>query len=184
MYISPKPISDYPWYLRWNYRSQKKKWGTVLLPGLIWGRIPILQILFQLFWRYLDRKSSVLDPALRALVQVRVAQMNWCNFCIDFNALNLLKITNSTQKAENLDGWKTHEEFSDVERVALEYAEVISGSQVKVPTELMERLKLNFSDDQVVELTALISFQNMSAKFNAALDIPSQGLCNIHGKIK
>jgi alkylhydroperoxidase family enzyme len=28
-----------------------------------------------------------------------------------------------------------------------------------------------------VELTALAAFQNMSAKFNAALDLPAQGFC-------
>jgi hypothetical protein len=27
-------------------------------------------------------------------------------------------------------------------------------------------------------MTALIAFQNLSARFNAALDIPSQGLCD------
>ena len=29
----------------------------------------------------------------------------------------------------------------------------------------------------MIELTALIAFQNLSSKFNAALDIASQGLC-------
>ena len=31
----------------------------------------------------------------------------------------------------------------------------------------------------MIELTGLIAFQNMSAKFNAALDIPSQGFCQL-----
>ena len=39
---------------------------------------------------HLDRKKSNLGPALCALVQVRIAQLNWCEFCIDYNALNLL----------------------------------------------------------------------------------------------
>ena len=29
----------------------------------------------------------------------------------------------------------------------------------------------------ITEMTALIAFQNLSARFNAALDIPAQGLC-------
>jgi hypothetical protein len=29
----------------------------------------------------------------------------------------------------------------------------------------------------MIELTALVAFQNLSSKFNAALDIPAQGLC-------
>jgi hypothetical protein len=31
----------------------------------------------------------------------------------------------------------------------------------------------------MVELTGLIAFQNMSAKFNAALDVPPQGFCQL-----
>ena len=31
----------------------------------------------------------------------------------------------------------------------------------------------------MVELTGLIAFQNMSAKFNAALDIAPQGFCQL-----
>ena len=42
-----------------------------------------------------------------------------------------------------------------------------------------KELKSNFTDDQIVELAALISFQNMSAKFNSALSTSSQGLCQV-----
>jgi len=44
---------------------------------------------------------------------------------------------------------------------------------------LMERIKKHFDDDGVVELTGLIAFQNMSSKFNASLDIPPQGFCQM-----
>lgn len=37
--------------------------------------------------------------------------------------------------------------------------------------------KTIFSEDDIVELTALIAFQNMSSKFNSALDIEPQGFC-------
>jgi alkylhydroperoxidase family enzyme len=176
MHIQPKPLSEYPWYLRAFYRSQQKKIGQILLPGLLWGRFPFLQILFVLFWRYLDRVNSTVDPALRSLVQVRVAQLNGCKFCIDYNSLNLLTRTNSIEKVDYLREWKTNSQFSEMERCTLEYVENVTGLHVNVPTEMMARLKLHFNDDQIVELTALIAFQNMSAKFNSALDIPSQEL--------
>lgn len=38
-------------------------------------------------------------------------------------------------------------------------------------------LKRHFTDEVITEMTALIAFQNLSARFNAALDIPAQGLC-------
>ena len=48
----------------------------------------------------------------------------------------------------------------------------------------MARLKLFFDDDAVIELTGLIAFQNLSSKFNAALDVPPLGFCQPGGQIK
>jgi len=44
---------------------------------------------------------------------------------------------------------------------------------VQQTDELIERLKGFFDDDGIVELTGLITFQNLSSKFNSALDVPS-----------
>jgi alkylhydroperoxidase family enzyme len=35
--------------------------------------------------RKLDRAGSPVEPALRALIQVRISQINWCAFCVDLN---------------------------------------------------------------------------------------------------
>jgi hypothetical protein len=48
-----------------------------------------------------------------------------------------------------------------------------------VTDDLFARLKRQFDDDAIVELTALIAFQNLSSKFNAALDVPPQGFCRL-----
>jgi alkylhydroperoxidase family enzyme len=42
---------------------------------------------------------------------------------------------------------------------------------------MVEALKAWFDQDGIVELTGLIAFQNLSSKFNAALDVPAQGFC-------
>jgi alkylhydroperoxidase family enzyme len=47
---------------------------------------------------------------------------------------------------------------------------------------LFERIRTHFNDDAIVELTGLIAFQNMSSKFNSALDLPAQGLCKLPEK--
>ena len=44
---------------------------------------------------------------------------------------------------------------------------------------LRESLKQFWDEDGIVELTGLIAFQNLSSKFNAALDVPSQGFCQL-----
>jgi len=43
----------------------------------------------------------------------------------------------------------------------------------------MDELRRFYDDDGIVELTGMIAFQNLSSKFNAALDIPPQGFCEV-----
>jgi len=42
-----------------------------------------------------------------------------------------------------------------------------------------DRLRKHFDDEAIIELTALIAFQNLSSKFNASLAVAPQGFCNI-----
>lgn len=50
----------------------------------------------------------------------------------------------------------------------------ISGREVGEA--LFARLRAVYDDDALVELTAIIAWENASSKFNRALRIPSQGL--------
>ncbi|HEX8172798.1 MAG TPA: hypothetical protein VF824_19840 [Thermoanaerobaculia bacterium] len=55
----------------------------------------------------------------------------------------------------------------------------ITGREVS--DELFERLRAEFGDDALVELTETIAWENASSKFNRALRIPSQGLWKRRG---
>jgi alkylhydroperoxidase family enzyme len=61
----------------------------------------------------------------------------------------------------------------------LDYAKAMTRSDLKVKDEQVERLRSYFDDDGIVELMGLIAFQNMSSKFNSALDVPAQGFCKM-----
>jgi AhpD family alkylhydroperoxidase len=177
MRVREKPLHQYPWYLRPFFWNQERKYGQVLMPGLLWGRSPLLFITVALLYGALDRRSSPLDPTLRSLVTVRVSQINWCRFCVDLNSWTLAKRAGSMQKVEALDGWRNSTIFDDREQVALEYAEAITHTDRRVDDQLMDRVRKHFDDDGIVELTGLIAFQNLSSKFNSALDVPAQGFC-------
>ena len=179
MYVDEKPEADYPFFIKPFFWNQKRKYGQVLLPGKIWGRVPRLFAAVALLYGVLDRKKSPLDPVLRSLVTVRVSQINHCHFCIDINSMTLAKRTGNLQKVEQLAGWQQAHCYTDRERVVLQYTEEITRSDTGVDHHTMQQLKQHFSDDEIVELTGLIAFQNMSSKFNAALDIPSQGFCSL-----
>jgi len=50
-----------------------------------------------------------------------------------------------------------------------------------VSDELFERLRSFFNDDEIVELTMIIAWENSSSKFNRALRVPSQQLWHRSG---
>lgn len=179
MRITVKNPNEYPWYIRPFFWNQKRKYGEVLQPGLLWARVPKLFLSVALLYGALDRKSSPLDPVLRSLVTVRVSQINWCRFCVDINSATLARRTGSMNKVEDLEKWKESEIFNQKEKLALEYAEAVTISDQQVSDDLMERLKEYFDEDCIVELTGLIAFQNLSSKFNSALDVPAQGFCKL-----
>ena len=82
----------------------------------------------------------------------------------------------SDEKILALDEYATSPLYDEVERTVLEYADAITLSDRDVGDELFERLRRFFDEDAVVELTAVIAWENSSSKFNRALRVPSQGL--------
>lgn len=179
MRVSEKNLNKTAWYIRPFFWNQRRKYGQVLKPALLWARVPKLFMAVAILYGVLDRKNSPLDPVLRSLVTVRVSQINWCRFCVDINSATLAKRAGSMGKVEALEHWSESELFDDKERVVLEYVEAITYSDRQVSDELTQHLREHFSEDAVVELTGLIAFQNLSSKFNSALDVPAQGFCKL-----
>lgn len=59
-------------------------------------------------------------------------------------------------------------------RLALRYADAMTTADVD--DALFTQLRARFSDDELVELTEVIAWENASARFNRALRIDSQQL--------
>jgi AhpD family alkylhydroperoxidase len=179
MRIKAKPLDRYPWYLRPFFWNQRRRYGAVLDPALLWARSPSLFATVALLYGAVDRSSSPIEPPLRSLITVRVSQINWCSFCVDINSATLLRRGVPLAKVEALAEWRSSDLFDDRERTALDYAEKMTDSTQRVDDELMARLRRHFDDDAIVELSGLIAFQNLSSKFNAAFDVPPQGFCTV-----
>jgi alkylhydroperoxidase family enzyme len=55
----------------------------------------------------------------------------------------------------------------------------VTVSGRKLDEKVIVNLRRHFDDQAIVQLAALIAFQNMSSKFNAALGIPAHGFSDI-----
>ena len=107
----------------------------------------------------------------------RVSQQCCCEFCIDANSLRLAERSGSMDKVLAVANWREETLFTAKEQAALAYADAMTATPPNISDALKDELKVHFDDKAITELTALVAFQNLSARFNAALDIPAQGLC-------
>jgi len=175
--ISTPDSHRFPWYVRLFFWNQRRRYGAVLEPARLWGRTPKVFSALALLYGALDRKSSPIEPPLRSLVTVRVSQINWCRFCVDLNSSTVLKRGVDREKLANLATFAQSPRFTAREKAALAYTEAVTYSDQQPTAEHFQQLRQFFDDDAIIELTALIAFQNLSSKFNAALGVEPQGFC-------
>ena len=56
-------------------------------------------------------------------------------------------------------------------------AEAMCERSVTVPDAVFEEVRRHFDEKAIVELVAMIALENMRARFNRAIEIPSDRLC-------
>ena len=80
------------------------------------------------------------------------------------------------EKIDQLASYATSPLYDEAERAALAYADAMTVTGRDVTDELFARLRRSYTDDEIVELTAIVAWENSSSKFNRALRVPSQKL--------
>lgn len=66
-------------------------------------------------------------------------------------------------------------DLTDRERLAVEFADVLSRTPVVVSDDLRSRIDAEFSEKQMVELANTIAWEHARARFNRGLGIESDG---------
>ena len=66
--------------------------------------------------------------------------------------------------------------FNDVERLLIELADAMTATPSNISEELYERLRAQFSEEQLLELSAQIAFENFRARLNRVFDVGSDEL--------
>lgn len=170
----PPPTGRWARLLHW---LQRRRHGAVLEPTALWSHRPAAHLAFVALFRALRRRKSPVSPRLQALAALRVSQLTTCAFCIDLNAAMLRDAGLSEAAALAVPDWRASSAFDATERLVLEYAEAMTRCPPDVDDALFARLRERFSPEAIVELTAVIALQNMSARFNAALQAQAHGFC-------
>lgn len=63
------------------------------------------------------------------------------------------------------------------EKLAIELCERMTYTGKRVSDRFFNRLKRTYSEEELVELAAIIAFENFRSKFNPVFAVESQGFC-------
>jgi uncharacterized peroxidase-related enzyme len=176
------PPPSIPWFLQLFRRAQVRRHGRALEPTELWSYRPRAMLGFLHLFRALRSADSPLSAELRARVSVCVSELNGCAFCVDLNSSLLTQARGRQVESGPVSEWRADPTLDARARLALEYAEAMTRTPPDVGDELFARLQAAFAPDAIVELTAVIAFQNLSARFNAALGANPHGFCAVPGR--
>jgi AhpD family alkylhydroperoxidase len=147
--------------------------GSGIEPMEIWAYQPKMMTGMGKFNQAV-RKGSSVDERLKNLVELKGAQMIGCEFCVDLGSQICRHAGLSDEELLALTRYRQSDLFTAREKLALDYAVAVMRTPVEVTDELIVQMKKQFSDEQLVELTAHLMVVNLD-RFNAAFGVGSAG---------
>ena len=114
-------------------------------------------------------KKSGLDPKLAELINYRVSQINGCAYCLDMHSKDARANGETEQRLYGLDAWRETGYYSARERAALEWTESLTlVADTRVPDDVYERVREQFSEDELAHLSLAVVAINGWNRLNIA----------------
>ena len=107
------------------------------------------------------KHTPAIDGKLKALVEIRVSQINGCAFCVDLHSSEARALGVHQQLLDCLPVWKESDLFSDTETAALKWAEIVTNISAQRDIEMeLQHLLTHFNETEAVDLTIVIALMN------------------------
>lgn len=108
-----------------------------------------------------NKHVTSIDPKLRALVELRVSQINGCGYCIDLHSTHARSHGETQQRLDCLPAWWETDFFEPAEAAAFRWAEALTNvSTSHAPEDVYQALTAHFSEAQIVDLSLVIAMMN------------------------
>jgi AhpD family alkylhydroperoxidase len=107
-------------------------------------------------------QSGGLEQSLVELVKTRASQINGCAYCLHMHTRDARAGGETEARLYLLDAWRESLLYSDRERAALAWTEAVTlVAQTHVPGEAYEDACEHFGDEELVNLTLLVTMINV-----------------------
>ncbi len=173
-WIEPLPIEQASAPVKDLYDKVRQAYGAVLEPVAIAAHSEPALWAYVAFEREIQ-KANRLPKKLNYLAILRVAKRIDCSFCVDIGMMHAFEAGVTEAMVTQLDSYRTSTAFTDEERLVLEYCDAMSGAEIDAGTNLQQRLCRHFSTAAIVELTAIIAWEQFRSRFNRALGVEAHG---------
>lgn len=107
-----------------------------------------------------DNMSSI-DGRLRAIIELRVSQINGYAYCVDLHTIQARAAGETQQRLDCMTVWQECQFFDAREKAAFAWAEAVTAIADRgAPKPLFDALSTHFSEKQIVDLTLIIAQMN------------------------
>jgi alkylhydroperoxidase family enzyme len=172
----PRKISI---FLRLGILYSEKIAGRRMLPARILAWYPRAALGSGVLESLVAHHDGRLDERILKLVRMAASFAAACPFCIDMNSHECVSLGIDANEVLALRGQVTLERtlsFSVRERLAIQYARLISQTPLKFHPDFIDQVKANFNEREMVILASTAAQVNYWARLIQALGIPPGGL--------
>jgi AhpD family alkylhydroperoxidase len=114
-------------------------------------------------------RQAGFDHTLLNLIRMRASQINGCAYCLDMHSKDARASGETEQRLYGLNAWRETPYYSARERAALEWTEALTlVSETYVPDEVYERVRQQFTEDELVNLSLAVVAINGWNRLNVA----------------
>lgn len=180
------PPKSIPFFLKIGIWISKKITGRDLLPGKLLAWYPKVAISSGIMEAMVAHKDTNLNKRILKIVRLRTSFSVACPFCIDMNYYDYDQYGITPEELAALQGKidiTAVKTFSVREIIAMEYAVLISSAPLQFPQDFIEKLKVNFSEREIVILASTAAQVNYWARLLQALGVPPAGFSD-HCKLQ
>lgn len=100
-----------------------------------------------------------LGVELLELIKLRVSQINQCAFCIDMHSTEAQKRGETSERIIGLSAWRDMPIYSRRERLALNWAELLTSGQ-SIDDAAYQQMLVSFSEQAMVYITLAVNAIN------------------------
>ncbi len=117
----------------------------------------------------ITEQESTVEQEILHLVHIRASQMNGCGFCLDMHIKQAKIHGESELRLYHIPIWRESTLFNAREKASLEWTEILTKiPEQGVPDEIYDRVRKQFSEKEISDLTFSIMTINAWNRLNVA----------------